>query len=189
MAKKPATPAPSTAPAKPAHRRRGTAGSRAGARRGVETPYRITDYPMHYFAAIQRQNQLNLARALRELGVSVPMWRAMAALRHKDGQTIGELAQLTVLDRSSLGRLLDEMARERLVEREPLPDDRRAMVVSLSAKGRRTFEAARAVARRHYREAFKGVTKGEFEVLMRVLRQIKANTRRMADVADLDGVP
>jgi DNA-binding MarR family transcriptional regulator len=189
MAKRPATPAKSAPPAEPTARRRAAAASRAGARRAIETPYRITDYPMHYFAAIQRQNQLNLARALRGVGVSVPMWRAMAALRQKDGQTIGELAQLTVLDRSSLGRLLDEMARERLVEREPLPDDRRALVVSLSDKGRRTFEAARAVARRHYREVFKGVTKDEFEMLMRVLRQIKANTRRMADIADLDGTP
>ena len=188
MAKKPATPAKSAPPVDKPERRRGTAASRAGARRAVEKPYRITDYPMHYFAAIQRQNQLNLARALRSVGVSVPMWRAMAALRQKDGQTIGELAQLTVLDRSSLGRLLDEMARERLVEREPLPDDRRALVVSLSDKGRRTFEIARAVARRHYREAFKGVDEDEFEVLMRVLRQIKANTRRMADIADLDDI-
>jgi DNA-binding MarR family transcriptional regulator len=173
--------------AQPRERRRSNATARAAARRAVDTPYRITDYPMHYFAAIQRQNQRNLARALREVGISVPAWRALSALCHKDGQTIGELAQLTVLDRSSLGRLLDDMARERLVEREPLPDDRRALLVSLSAKGRRTFEAARAVAQRHYREVFKGVTPEEFELLMRILRRIKANTRMMADVADLDG--
>ena len=99
------------------------------AKSAPETPYRITDYPMHYFAAIQRQNQLNLARSLREFGLSVPMWRALSALHQKDGQTIGEIAQLAVLDRSSLGRLLDEMAKAKLVEREPLPDDRRALAV------------------------------------------------------------
>jgi DNA-binding MarR family transcriptional regulator len=189
MAKKPASPAASVASVQPSERRRAAEPSRTAARRGVRTPYRITDYPMHYFAAIQRQNALNLTRALRDIGVSVPMWRALSALRHKDGQTIGELAQLTVLDRSSLGRLLDEMARERLVEREPLPDDRRALLISLSAKGLRTFEAALAIARRHYREVFKGVTPDEFEVLMRVLQRIKTNTRMMANVDDLDGVP
>jgi DNA-binding MarR family transcriptional regulator len=173
--------------AQPRDRRRANDASRAAARRAVDTPYRITDYPMHYFAAIQRQNQLNLARALREIGLSVPMWRALSALRHKDGQTIGELAQLTVLDRSSLGRLLDEMSRERLVEREPLPDDRRALIVRLSAKGRKTFEAGLAIAQRHYRDVFRGVTPKEFDTLMRVLRRVKANTRMMADAADLDG--
>ena len=124
-----------------------------------ETPYRITDYPMHYFAAIQRQNQLNLARALREFGLSVPMWRALSALHQKDGQTIGEIAQLAVLDRSSLGRLLDEMAKAKLVEREPLPDDRRALAGQVCRrKGRRIFEATLPLAQRHYRNVFKGVS-------------------------------
>jgi DNA-binding MarR family transcriptional regulator len=170
---------------RPAERRRGNDTARLSARRAIDVPYRITDYPMHYFSAIRRQNQLILTRSLRELGLSVPTWRALAALRHKDGQTIGELAHLTVLDRSSLGRVLDEMARERLVEREPLPDDRRALVVSLSAKGRRLFEAALPIAQQHYRDMFKGVTPADFDTLMRVLRRVKANMH--VDFADLDG--
>jgi DNA-binding MarR family transcriptional regulator len=162
--------------------------ARSRERPAPDAPYRITDYPMHYFAAIQRQNQLNLARSLREFGLSVPMWRALSALHQKDGQTIGEIAQLAVLDRSSLGRLLDEMAKAKLVEREPLPDDRRALVVRLSAHGRKIFEATLPLAQRHYRNVLNGVSAQEFETLMRVLRRIKANTRMMADVADLDTV-
>jgi DNA-binding MarR family transcriptional regulator len=187
MAKSPASPVTPAPPAQESERHRGN-DARAALRRAVETPYRITDYPMHYFAAIQRQNQLNLARALREFGLSVPMWRALAALHQKDGQTIGEIAQLSVLDRSSLGRLLDEMAKDGLVEREPLPDDRRALAVRLSAKGRRIFEASLPLAQRHYRNVLKGVSPEEFEILMRLLRRIKANTLMMADMADLDGV-
>ncbi|ARP98860.1 MarR family winged helix-turn-helix transcriptional regulator [Pseudorhodoplanes sinuspersici] len=169
--------------------RRGSGGSegpRAASADAGTPPYRITDYPMHYFAAIQRQNQLNLARSLREFGLSVPMWRALAALHQKDGQTIGEIAQLSVLDRSSLGRLLDEMAKDGLVEREPLPDDRRALSIKLSAKGRKTFEASLPLVQRHYRNVLKGVSPEEFETLMRVLRRIKANTRMMSDITDLE---
>lgn len=170
----------------PRERRRASAESRAAARRAVDTPYRITDYPMHYFAAIQRQNQISLARSLRDLGLSVAMWRALAALHHKDAQTIGEIAQLTVLDRSSLGRLLDDMAKDGLVERKPLPDDRRAMVILLSAKGRKLFECTRPVIQKHYRNVLKGIAPDEFEILMRLLRRIKANTRMMAELTDLE---
>jgi MarR family transcriptional regulator, organic hydroperoxide resistance regulator len=152
----------------------------------AERPYRLTDFPMHYFAAIQRQNQLNLGRSLREHGLTVPMWRAMSALHQKDGQTIGEIAQLAVLDRSSLGRLLDDMAKEGLVEREPLPDDRRALAIKLSAAGRRKFEAGLPLVQRHYQNVLKGVSADEFETLMRVLRRIKANARMMSDVSDLE---
>jgi DNA-binding MarR family transcriptional regulator len=155
-------------------------------RKAAERAYRITDFPMHYFAAIQRQNQLNLARALREIGLNVPMWRALSALHQKDGQTIGEIAQLAVLDRSSLGRLLDDMAKEGLVDREPLPDDRRALAIRLSTKGRRKFEAGRSLVERHYNGVLQGVSAEDFETLMRVLRRIKANTRMMSDVSDLE---
>lgn len=164
--------------------------ARAGERVADAAPappsYRLTDYPMHYFAAIQRQNQLNLARSLRECGLTVPMWRALSALHQKDGQTIGEIAQLAVLDRSSLGRLLDDMAKEGLVDREPLPDDRRALAIRLSARGRRKFEAGLPLVQRHYHGVLKGISAEEFEMLMRVLRRIKANTRMMSDVSDLD---
>ena len=159
--------------------------SRSG-KAATALPYRITDYPMHYFAAIQRQNQLNLGRVLRPRGLSVPMWRAMSALRQKEGQTIGEIAQLAVLDRSSLGRLLDDMQRDGLVERAPLPDDRRALAVRLTGKGRAVFEETRSVMQAHYRNVLKGVEPAEFETLRRVLRRVKANVRMMADVADLD---
>jgi MarR family transcriptional regulator, organic hydroperoxide resistance regulator len=151
-----------------------------------DIPYRLTDYPLHYFAAIQLQNQLNLARTLRDIGVSVPMWRALAALQLKDNQTIGEIAQLAVVDRSSLGRLLETMAKDGLVEREPLADDRRAVSIRLSSAGKKLFEKARPLVLHHYDRLLKGIQGQDLDVLMRVLRRIKANARMMADVADVE---
>lgn len=152
----------------------------------IGSAYRIGDFPMHYIAAIQRQNQLNLGRALRPVEVSVPMWRALGALYDTDGQTIGQIAEMTVLDRSSLGRLLEEMAAQRLVERESPPDDRRAVLIRLSAAGRRRFEAAQPIVLEHYRRLLHGISGSEFRTLMRLLRQIKANTRIMSDLATLE---
>jgi DNA-binding MarR family transcriptional regulator len=149
-------------------------------------PYRITDYPLHYFAAIQWQNQLNLGRVLRSVGLTVPMWRALAALQQKDGQTIGEIAQLAVVDRSSLGRLLEGMAKDGLVERVPLEDDRRAVSIRLSPVGRRLFEQGLLLVQRHYERLLEGISGQEFDQLMNVLRRIKANARMMADVSDLE---
>ncbi len=148
--------------------------------------YRIPDYPLHYFAAIQGQNQLNLGRVLRKLGVTVPMWRALAALHQQDGQTIGEIAQLAVVDRSSLGRLLESLARDGLVERESLPDDRRAVAIRLSPLGRNLFQRALPLVQAHYRRLLTGVSTEEFDTLMRVLRRIKANSRLMAEIGDID---
>jgi MarR family transcriptional regulator, organic hydroperoxide resistance regulator len=172
---------PSTAPSRRSARRNAGAAPARGT-----PPYRITDYPLHYFAAIHWQNQINMGRVLRGVGLSVPMWRTLAALAHKDGQTIGEIAQLAVVDRSSLGRLLEDMAEEGLVEREPLADDRRALVIRLSPQGRDAFERALPLLQQHYDRLLKGISGQEFETLMSVLRRIKANARTMADVTDVE---
>jgi DNA-binding MarR family transcriptional regulator len=173
-------------PRKAAASRRPPRRAAASAPRAAVETYRIGDYPMHYFAAIQRQNQINLGHALRPLGLSIPMWRALAALGDKDGETIGRIADMTVLDRSSLGRLLEDMAAQGLVERESPPDDRRAVVIRLSAAGRRRLEAALPVALDHYRRLLRGVSEEDFGTLMRLLRRIKANARMMADIANLE---
>jgi MarR family transcriptional regulator, organic hydroperoxide resistance regulator len=154
--------------------------------RSVSGEYRIGDYPMHYIASIQRQNQINLGRQLRDQGLSVPMWRALSALHGKDAQTIGQIADLAVLDRSSLGRLLEEMAADGLVEREGSVDDRRAVLIRLSAAGRKRFEAVLPVIREHYRHLLRGFDDDEFETLMRLLRRLKANARMMSAVTNLE---
>src|SRR5262245_11796882 len=161
---------------------------RAGAVRAgpAGSTYRIGDYPMHYIAAVQRQNQLNLGHALRAVEISVPMWRALAALQDKDGRTIGQIADMTVLDRSSLGRLLEEMAAQGLVERASPPEDRRAVLIRLSPAGRRRFEAAQPIVLAHYRRLLHGISAREFATLMRLLRRLKANSRMMSDVANLE---
>jgi DNA-binding MarR family transcriptional regulator len=162
---------------KPATEAALTAAAPGGSRR-----YRIGDFPMHYFAAIQRQNQINLGHALRANGVSVPTWRALSALDDDAKLTIGQLAELTVLDRSSLGRLLEELAAAGLVSREPAPDDRRAFLVRRTAAGKRAFEAALPIVHEHYRRLLRGVSEEEFNVLMRLLRRLKGNALMMSDV-------
>src|SRR5262245_23952075 len=164
--------------------------AKKSARRDTPDPdvasHRITDYPMHYIAAVQRQNQINLGHALRSYGLSVPMWRALSALNDKEGVTIGQLADLTVLDRSSLGRVLEDMAELGLIERKNPPDDRRAVVIRISEAGRRRFAEALPSYRDHTRRLLRGVSETGLETLMRLLRRLKANTRMMSDVSGLE---
>lgn len=159
---------PSSAPAKPA--------------------YRILDYPMHYFAAVQRQNQINLTQVLRPLGLSVHAWRVLSALSEKNGQTVGQIADITVLDRSGLGRLLEQMESEGLVERMVAPDDGRAVLIQLAHGGQRRFAAAWPQVSAHYRRLLRGVSDKDFKTLMGVLRRLKANAVMMSDtsIAELD---
>jgi DNA-binding MarR family transcriptional regulator len=78
------------------------------------------------------------------------------------------------------------MAAQGLVERESRPDDRRAVLIRLSAAGKRRFEAALPTALEHYRRLLRGISDGDFRALMRLLRRVKANARMMSDIATLE---
>jgi DNA-binding MarR family transcriptional regulator len=118
----------------------------------------VGDHPVHYFAAVVRHNQLNLAQVLRPFELSVPQWRVLSALATKDGQTVGQIAEFAVLDRSGLGRLLEQMEADGLVERMSAPDDRRAVLIRLSAAGRKRRAAALPTVVKHYRRLMHGIS-------------------------------
>jgi len=147
----------------------------------------VNDHPVHYFAAVVRHNQLNLAHVLRPFELSVPQWRVLSALATRDGQTVGQIAEFTVLDRSGLGRLLEQMEADGLVQRTSAPDDRRAVLIRLSPAGRKRRAAALPMVVKHYRRLLHGVSAAEYRSLMALLRRVKANAMMMSDVSLLDG--
>lgn len=85
-----------------------------------------------------------------------------------------ELAQILVVNRATAGTVLERMERKGLVAREPDPEDRRAMRVSLTAKGRRTLGEVKP----RYYELMKKLLGGEDE---KSLRHVIAFCDRLRD--------
>ncbi|MCS7475675.1 MarR family winged helix-turn-helix transcriptional regulator [Umezawaea endophytica] len=70
--------------------------------------------------------------------------------------TMGELAEVLVLDRSGLGHSLRPLEREGLIEFEVNPDDRRSRIVVLTKAGRDRYRQAHELwrsAQERYRSA------------------------------------
>ena len=80
--------------------------------------------------------------------------------------------------------LVERLVSLNLVERTPAPNDRRAMIVTLTPEGRRTF---RALARTHegwIAEIFGDLTANEIETLMKLLAKTKLSARKAIDAGD-----
>jgi len=137
--------------------------------------YSITDHPLHYLAAIQRLNQANLARLLLPLDLTPHSWRVLALLSDGVGRTIGEIADIVVIDRSNLGRLLETMAQDGLVERAPSELDRRISLTRLTRTGINKFRAALPLVRRSNKSLLADISPEEFATLMDILRKMKRN--------------
>jgi DNA-binding MarR family transcriptional regulator len=80
--------------------------------------------------------------------VLIQLWRAGGRLRMSD------VADAVVLSRSGVTRLVDRMARDGLVRREPCPTDRRALYAVLTPKGKKALQKALPVHLRGIAEHF-----------------------------------
>ena len=142
-----------------------------------ETPdFRIAEFPLHYLAFILKQSQASLTRALRPHGLNNQVWRVLAALSEEDGQSIGQIAELTVLDRSNLGRVLDDMQSAGLVRRTIDHGDRRAVLIWMTEAGRDRYTAARPGVLAIHGRLVNGIAEKDRHALMAMLRQMKANS-------------
>jgi len=75
-------------------------------------------------------------------GLSLSWYDVLLELNDAGGRlTMGQLAERVVLSRTRVSRLVDELVRAGLVDREVNPDDGRSAFAVLTAAGRRRFLA------------------------------------------------
>jgi DNA-binding MarR family transcriptional regulator len=114
--------------------------------------------------------------AIREHGVTLQMWRVLAALDHADGQRISDLAALTSIDVSTLSRLLDSMQAKALVERRRSSGtDARVVTVHATALGHVITAKIIPLARRYEEVALAGFSAQEAEALKAMLVRVYRN--------------
>jgi DNA-binding MarR family transcriptional regulator len=80
-----------------------------------------------------------LAAALKSDGLRAPEWRILATLHSRHRLSMSELADLTSIDRTTLSRVVDRMARAGWVMRLTDASDARITRLSATATGERLF--------------------------------------------------
>ena len=116
-----------------------------------------------------------LAQGLKDSGLRVPEWRALAALYARQKCTMSELADLATIDRTTLTRTVDRMQEAGWLTRLEDPQDMRVTRLALTAAGRRMFERIWPEVQRLNALALDGLSKSEIDVLMKTLGRMRAN--------------
>jgi DNA-binding MarR family transcriptional regulator len=101
--------------------------------------FKLEDHLFFYFSQILARRTRAINARLRPHGLDYPRWRVLAVLQEHSGATMGELADLTSVDRTTLTRTLGLMENAGLVTRRERTSDRRSVSISLTVKGRRMF--------------------------------------------------
>ncbi|MEV6941890.1 MarR family winged helix-turn-helix transcriptional regulator [Streptomyces sp. NPDC051172] len=90
----------------------------------------------HLLSHAERGLGRRLAALLAEEGCSVEEWRVLSAVADGQGHPMSEIADRALMPPPSLTKLVDRMVAGNLVYRRPDPDDRRRVLLYLTARGR-----------------------------------------------------
>jgi DNA-binding MarR family transcriptional regulator len=102
--------------------------------------YRLTNSFPYLLNRVGVQMGELFSRRIAGYGVTLPMYRVMAALWETGDQLLGDLAAMTTIEISTLSRLVGEMKRRGLVTRARLKDNGRTVAINLAPKGRTLVE-------------------------------------------------
>ena len=125
--------------------------------------------------ACSTQIEIEIRRRLRErFAVSLPRFDYLAQLhRHPDGLRMSALSRFLMVTGGNVTGLTDELEKEGLVQRDAEPGDRRSWRLSLTAKGRKAFEAIASEHERWVVELFGGIREAERQQLFTLLGQLR----------------
>ncbi|GIH92945.1 MarR family winged helix-turn-helix transcriptional regulator [Planobispora siamensis] len=113
-------------------------------------------------------------RIHRPRGWTLPGFRLMFKLWLLGPTQPARLAEISAMSRSAMTNAVNTLERDGLVERRPVPDDRRAVTVALTAKGEIAVQEAFAEQTRREQQWFAPLEPAERTALTTLLARILA---------------
>lgn len=139
------------------------------------TPFQLERHVFFWLTQAIGARDRELAQGLRDYGLRVPEWRALAALYARQRCTMSELADLATIDRTTLTRTIDRMEASGWLARFADEADLRITRLALTAAGRRMFERIWPEVQRLNDLALAGLSPSQIESLRKILGQMRAN--------------
>ena len=113
-----------------------------------------------------------------ELGTSRARWAVLVRIQRHQGLSQNDLAAILDIQPITLGRLVDKLCDEGLVERRHDPADRRVRRLHLTDKAYPVIDSLSVLGNGLLEEAFRGIAPQDQRALFETLGQLKANLKR-----------
>lgn len=112
------------------------------------------------------------SRRIAPYGVTLPMYRVMAALSEFPGQRLGELCEMTTVELSTLSRLIGTMEKMKLVSRSRLENNARTVSIHLTKEGTKLLKVLMPIAQHYEEVATSEMSPAEIKALKKTLADI-----------------
>jgi DNA-binding MarR family transcriptional regulator len=107
--------------------------------------------------------------------------RALMAMRHQGPMTMQELGRFVGISKGSLTSVVDKLIRSELVQRSAHPQDRRKVLVAITAKGMKTAIVLDKDLRLHLDRKFSVLSAEERDALFQSLKTIHMISTRLEE--------
>jgi DNA-binding MarR family transcriptional regulator len=115
---------------------------------------------------------------LREFDLTPEQFAVLFRLSKQDGINQKELAQRTAKDQPTITRILDALSKKGMIEKKSSDTDRRAFLITLSAKGWEWMDLAVPAEAKAISEVFEGIRPEQMDQLKQILLQMNTNINR-----------
>ncbi|MEY2620831.1 MAG: hypothetical protein RIT26_651 [Pseudomonadota bacterium] len=136
---------------------------------------------MAHFARIERQHQANANALLKAHGLKHAEWRILALTDELQSVSLTQIVDLVVIERTTIGKLIDRMVERGWLHKTKSATDARAMQVRLTPQGRRLLNATVPTLLALMQAYSEALSAPEFERLMTLLarygQQVQAVNR------------
>jgi DNA-binding MarR family transcriptional regulator len=129
--------------------------------------YLLTDASRRYVARFERHAE--------EASLTLLQCKVLFYLSRNEGTSQVRLCELADVEPMMMVRILDRMEADKLVERRPDPDDRRARRLYLTRKAALLLAEVDRISEVTRNEMFAGVSKTEREAFQKVLEHMREN--------------
>jgi DNA-binding MarR family transcriptional regulator len=142
--------------------------------------FKVEDHLFYLVGQIFAKREQAMVRRLRPLKMTYNAMRALLVLIEWEGCTLGELTDITVIERTTLSRTIESLKRRQIVRCVPRASDRRHVEVYITDKGRRLIDGILPMLIEQNREAVVGLDAEDVERLRALLRVVIGNLRRLS---------
>lgn len=124
---------------------------------------------------IARQMRKSFDQRVASIGVTRSQWTLIAVIANRPGVTQREAAAVLEMSEASVGRLIDRLCADGLLERHRKDDDRRAHCVFLTDAARPILEKISVIGKEYEDLTMAGLNADDLAALERYLDVIATN--------------
>ncbi|PVE26213.1 MarR family transcriptional regulator [Microvirga sp. KLBC 81] len=130
---------------------------------------------------LHRRAVNTVASELKALGLSIPQFDLLSTLTEREGLSQQELAERLYVTKGNVSGLLDRMVEADLVERRPIPGDRRSNALYLTKRGRDLAEKGIAAQRTYVQRTLGSLPEQDLVDLERIVLAWRERARAEED--------